>query len=227
MYLAFEINIHAAMEQQTLESALRREAIAPIWEVNTAKLQQDSGDALAGLTEAERAAKSGLGATYDEQGNPVGQFRPVTLDLDETGEGRGTITTVAKDDAANTVGFDWDDSGFNKQVAWVKPNDGFLFLDRDSNGVVTSGKELFSNSLVSDDYKGRNEAITAKTIALRATDTSAKCLNVTQNVKKYDGISASSSHYEFNSSSRRLYAGKRLNRLENSPNSMPLSQQIE
>ena len=144
-------NIRVAMTEQLIASALRREAIAPIWEVNTARMQQDAGDPLAGLTEAERAARSGLGATYDATSKkPLGQFRAVTLDLD----GNGTITLAGKDETTNTVAFDWDDSGFNKQVAWVKPNDGFLFLDRDSNGVVSSGKELFSNSLVSDDYKG-------------------------------------------------------------------------
>jgi hypothetical protein len=142
--------IRAAMTEQLIASALRREAIAPIWEVNTAKMQQSSGDAMAGLTEAERAARLGLGASYDASNKPVGQFRAVALDLD----GSGAITTRDKDDAANTVSFDWDDSGFNKQVAWVGPADGFLFLDRDSNGVVSSGKELFSNSRVSDGYKG-------------------------------------------------------------------------
>jgi hypothetical protein len=60
-----------------------------------------------------RAAKSGSSATYEEECRPVGQFRPVALDLDINGQGRGTITAV-----------------------------------------VTSGKELFSNSQVSDNYKG-------------------------------------------------------------------------
>lgn len=143
--------IRVSMTQQLIESALRREAIAAKWEVDTAKIQQDVGDPNAGLTEQERAAKLGLGATYDKTTNkPMGQFRPVTLDLDNT----GTISTEAKDAATNFVGFDWDGSGFKKQVAWVKPNDGFLFLDRNANGVVDRGNELLSNSLVSDNYKG-------------------------------------------------------------------------
>jgi VCBS repeat-containing protein len=143
--------IRAGMTQQLIESALRRHAIAAQWEVDTARIQQDVGDPNAGLSEEERAAKSGLGASYDPvTGKPVGQFRPVTLDLD----GNGAISTVAKDDASNTTAFDWDDSGFYKQVSWVQPNDGFLFLDRNLNGVVDSGKELLSNSWVSDNYKG-------------------------------------------------------------------------
>jgi VCBS repeat-containing protein len=142
--------IRTSMTQQLIESALRREAIAPMWEVNTARIQQDVGDPNAGLSERERAAKQGLGATYDANNKPVGQFRPVTLDLD----GTGTITVDGKDVAGNDVGFDWDGSGFYKQTAWVKPNDGFLFLDRNLNGVVDNGSELLSNSLVSDNYKG-------------------------------------------------------------------------
>ena len=133
--------IRVGMTRQLIESGLRRQAIAAQWEVDTARIQQDIGDPNAGLSEEERAAKSGLGASYDPVTNrPVGQFRPVTLDMD----GNGTISTVAKDAVSNSTGFDWDDSGFYKQVSWVQPNDGFLFLDRNLNGVVDSGKELLS-----------------------------------------------------------------------------------
>jgi hypothetical protein len=131
--------IRVRFDQQLTQSALRRQAIAPQWEVDTARIQQDVGDPNAGLTEQERAAKLGLGAAYDKTtGQPVGQFRPITLDLDAPGSaGAGTITTAAKDAASNNVAFDWDSSGFYKQVAWVQPNDGFLFVDRNLNGVVT------------------------------------------------------------------------------------------
>jgi YD repeat-containing protein len=115
------------------------------------RIQRDVGDPNAGLSEAERAARMGLGATYDPvTKKPVGQFRAVALDMD----GDGHISTAAKEAAGNDVAFDWDDSGYLKQVAWVQPNDAYLFLDRNLNGVVDSGKELFSNSLVSDDDKG-------------------------------------------------------------------------
>ena len=40
-------------------SALSRNAIAPMWEVQTAKLQTDAGDPKAGLTEEERAGRDG------------------------------------------------------------------------------------------------------------------------------------------------------------------------
>lgn len=142
--------IRASFNQHLVESALKREAIAAKWEVDTARIQQQVGDPSAGLSEAERAARMGLGATYDQAGEPAGQFRALTVDLD----GDGQISTVGKDAVGNDVAFNWDDAGFQKQVAWVQPNDGFLFLDRNLNGVVDSGSELFSNSRVSDDYKG-------------------------------------------------------------------------
>jgi Ca2+-binding RTX toxin-like protein len=131
-------------------SAIERGAVAPLWEVQTARLQQDAGDPLAGLIEEERAARRGVGAALNPITNKLlpGVFRPITLDLD----GDGRITTVSNADT--TRAFNWDGSGFDKQVGWVGNNDGLLFLDRNPNGVVDSGKELFSNSAVADAAKG-------------------------------------------------------------------------
>ncbi|MDR0775586.1 MAG: putative Ig domain-containing protein [Azonexus sp.] len=119
-------------------SALARGAIAPLWEVRTAKMQTDAGDPKAGLTEEERAGRDGKLApplTGDTQ-----IFRPVVLDLD----GDGIETT----DKAHGVAFDVDDSGFLKQTAWIKGDDAFLVLDRNLNGHIDSGRELFSNGMV-------------------------------------------------------------------------------
>ena len=133
-----------------ITSAIQRGAVAPLWEVQTARLQQDAGDPLAGLIEEERAARRGLGATVDPVTKLLlpGAFRPITLDLD----GDGRITTISNADT--TRAFNWDGSGFDKQVGWVGHNDGLLFLDRNPNGVVESGKELFSNSAIADAAKG-------------------------------------------------------------------------
>lgn len=130
-------------------SALARDAIAPMWEVQTARLQQDLGDPDAGLTEEQRAARHGWTAAAGPDGKRLaGKFLPVVLDLD----GDGKIATVGKD--ASGVSFNWDDSGFLKDTAWVKATDGFLVLDRNLNGVADGGKDLFSNSNVADDAKG-------------------------------------------------------------------------
>jgi hypothetical protein len=136
--------------ERMVVSAIDREAIAPMWEVNTARLQQDNGDPNAGLTEEVRAARRGLLAPIDQTTNlpTAGAFRPIALDLD----GDGRITTVA--DADNDRALNWDGSGYDKQVGWVGAGEGLLWLDRNPSGVVDSGKELFSNSAVADAAKG-------------------------------------------------------------------------
>lgn len=126
-------------------SALGRGAIAPMWEVLTAKAQTDAGDPKAGLTEEERAARDGkLAAPVT---GPTQTFRPVVLDIDGDG-----IETVGKN--VSGVAFDVDDSGFLKQTGWVAGGDGFLTLDRDYNGQTNSGKEMFSNSKVDLSRRG-------------------------------------------------------------------------
>jgi len=42
--------------------------------------------------------------------------------------------------------FDIDATGVKQSVGWVKPSDGFLALDRDGNGTIDSGAELFGDS---------------------------------------------------------------------------------
>lgn len=48
------------------------------------------------------------------------------------------------------VTFDIDGDGAVEQVAWTAPNSqvAFLALDRDGNGLITSGKELFGNNTI-------------------------------------------------------------------------------
>lgn len=146
---AVEAQRRSLLERMVV-SAIDREAIAPMWEVNTARLQQDIGDPNAGLTEEVRAARRGLLAPIDQATNlpTAGAFRPIALDLD----GDGRIATVA--DADNDRALNWDGAGFDKQVGWVGAGEGLLWLDRNPNGVVDSGKELFSNSAVADAAKG-------------------------------------------------------------------------
>lgn len=127
-----------------VRTALARGAIAPMWEVETAALQTLAGDPQAGLTEEDRAGRNGQLAaplTGDTQ-----TFRPVALDLD----GDGVETTGA----TRSVAFDVDDSGFLKNTAWLGNDDGFLIFDRNPNGQIDSGRELFSNGSVALDARG-------------------------------------------------------------------------
>lgn len=65
---------------------------------------------------------------------------PLTLDLNGNG-----IETVPIN-AANPVYFDLTGEGVQTSVGWVAPNDGFLVLDRNGNGTIDDGTELFGDA---------------------------------------------------------------------------------
>lgn len=127
-----------SLVEAMVRSASMRSAIAPLWEVDTARLQTQAGDPRAGLTEEERAARDGLLAA--PLVGSTQHFRPVVLDLDGDG-----IDITPHDEG---VAFNVDDTGYLKQTAWVGSDDAFLVLDRDLNGTFDSGREMFANATV-------------------------------------------------------------------------------
>jgi hypothetical protein len=62
---------------------------------------------------------------------------PLVLDLD----GDGVETTNVADGAY----FDHDANGFAEQTGWVSSDDGLLVFDRNGDGVINDGKELFGD----------------------------------------------------------------------------------
>jgi hypothetical protein len=65
---------------------------------------------------------------------------PLTLDLD--GDGIETIPPSS----TNPILFDHDGDGVKSGTGWIKPDDGFLVLDRNGNGTIDDGTELFGDS---------------------------------------------------------------------------------
>ena len=63
------------------------------------------------------------------------QATPIVLDLDGNG-----IHTLA---AANGVNFDLLGTGHASKVGWVSPTDGLLVMDRNHDGKINDGTELF------------------------------------------------------------------------------------
>ena len=73
---------------------------------------------------------------------PCNVSDPIVLDLDGDGIELLNIT--------KGVDFDLYGTGTKQAVAWVSPDDGLLVLDRNLNGTIDDGSELFGN--LSDDF---------------------------------------------------------------------------
>ena len=70
-------------------------------------------------------------------GDPI-PASPLVLDLD--GDGIETVGLAAG------IQFDMNNDGFLETTGWVMSDDGFLALDRNGDGIINNGSELFGNS---------------------------------------------------------------------------------
>ena len=78
------------------------------------------------------------------------ELSPLILDLD----GDGIETIGVKDSIAF---FDHDNNGFAELTGWVADNDGLLFWDRNSNGLLDGGNEIFGdNTTLANGQKAAN-----------------------------------------------------------------------
>jgi hypothetical protein len=73
---------------------------------------------------------------------------PLTLDLD--GDGLETVGI----NSANPILFDHTGEGIKTATGWIEPDDGFLVLDRNGNGAIDDGTELFGDSTPLFDENG-------------------------------------------------------------------------
>ena len=81
-----------------------------------------------------------VNAAFTAAQRQVPRRDPLTLDLN--GNGLETVPI----NAANPVYFDLTGEGVQTSVGWVAPNDGFLVLDRNGNGSIDDGTELFGDA---------------------------------------------------------------------------------
>ncbi|OQX02761.1 MAG: hypothetical protein BWK73_41660, partial [Thiothrix lacustris] len=91
----------------------------------------------------QQAAEEGRAATIA----PTIRRDPLALDLD----GDGIETTGTSD---KSVFFDHDADGIKSRTGWLKSDDGWLVLDRNKNGKIDTGRELFGvDTLLKDGSK--------------------------------------------------------------------------
>ena len=111
---------------------------------------------------------------------------PLILDLD--GDGVETISEQGG------VYFDFDNNGFAEHAGWVGKDDGLLVWDKNGNGQIDDGSELFGNSTqLGDGQKAENGFLALRDLdenndgQFDATDSSFSSLNVWVD-KNSDGV---------------------------------------
>ena len=83
---------------------------------------------------------------------------PVRIDpivLDISGQGITTKSVTAG------VYYDLDNNGFAEKTGWIDAKSGILVLDRDGNGKIEAGKELFGDRTILDDGKTASNGFAA------------------------------------------------------------------
>ena len=114
-----------------------------------------------------RDIKQGTGKIIDDDRDPKDDlpetYDPIVIDFNKNG-----ITSTKLD---NTVYFDHDNNGFKEATAWIEKDDGLLVLDKNGNGKIDNGNELFGNHTISNTIYGyTDEKATNGYEALKAYD---------------------------------------------------------
>ncbi len=114
---------------------------------------------------------------------------PLILDLD----GDGVETTNVKAGAY----FDHDNNGFAEQTGWASSDDGLLVMDRNSNGTIDTGTELFGDQTIlqngqraTDGFQALVELDSNADGVIDTNDTAFSSLRIWQDIDG-DGYSAS------------------------------------
>ncbi|WP_181015777.1 calcium-binding protein [Citrobacter amalonaticus] len=83
------------------------------------------------------------GAAGPDLSNAENTASPIIIDLDRDG-----VETIS---VGNGVFFDHDGNKFAESTGWVSPDDGLLVFDRNGNGQIDNGSELFGNNTLQAD----------------------------------------------------------------------------
>jgi hypothetical protein len=77
---------------------------------------------------------------------PPQRIDPIVFDLDGDG-----LETVSEN---NGIVFDYDNSNIKKGTGWLSSDDGFLVFDRNNDGFINNGAELFGDKTLRYDNIG-------------------------------------------------------------------------
>lgn len=80
---------------------------------------------------------------FDKAGKAQPPRDPLVIDLGEEG--------ITLHSISNGVNFDLDNNGFAEKTAWIGTEDGFLAFDRNGNGKIDNGGELFGDQVILSD----------------------------------------------------------------------------
>ena len=93
-----------------------------------------------------QAVVSGQGLIKDDDKDPNDDkpetYDPLAIDLNNDGI-KGTNLDYK-------INFDLDSNGFKEATSWISENDALLAIDRNNNGIIDNGSELFGNKTKSN-----------------------------------------------------------------------------
>ena len=78
----------------------------------------------------------------DDDPDPEREASPIVIDLGNDGINSHALNY--------TINFDLDNNGFKEATGWVSGDDALLAIDKNNNGIIDNGSELFGNKSISD-----------------------------------------------------------------------------
>ena len=82
--------------------------------------------------------------TQAQSTSPTTFIDPIIIDLNN--DGKLSTTTID-----NGTYFDHQNDGFAETSAWVFPEDGILAIDKNNDGIINNGSEIFGDNYIKGD----------------------------------------------------------------------------
>ncbi|MDO5344113.1 MAG: calcium-binding protein, partial [Candidatus Saccharibacteria bacterium] len=89
----------------------------------------------------------------EQAGSTPARIDPIVLDISGSG-----ITTIP---VSHGVYYDLDNNGFSEKTGWIDAKSGILVLDKDANGQIETGNELFGDRTILEDGKTASSGFAA------------------------------------------------------------------